>query len=226
MERWLSARVRHPSLRWNFVRSALLTLIVAAGVTFACVLSGVAQTSTPAGTFDRSSNQPLRGSSSFDHATTGFLLTNSHGQAACESCHIAGRFKNTPRQCYGCHNGAITAGKSQNHPPTTNKCEGCHRTTLFTDIGVIDHTQASIFCGACQRPSLLAVSSEIDDEARFDENAFNPVSQGGVIFDHQNTDVSLPSNLRNCAATRRRRRKMATQGSWAIALIQALLLSS
>ena len=39
----------------------------------------------------------------FDHLTTGFELTGSHRDVACESCHTGAVFKGTPRSCVACH---------------------------------------------------------------------------------------------------------------------------
>ena len=58
----------------------------------------------------------------FDHVRTGFPLTGQHTNERCESCHLNGVFKGTPRDCASCH----TAGarwargnvvKPQNHVP-------------------------------------------------------------------------------------------------------------
>jgi hypothetical protein len=35
----------------------------------------------------------------FDHLKTGFALTGFHTNVRCESCHIKGVFKGTPRDC-------------------------------------------------------------------------------------------------------------------------------
>ncbi|MBI5261883.1 MAG: hypothetical protein HY852_08730, partial [Bradyrhizobium sp.] len=90
---------------------------------------------------------------SFDHFSTGFPLTGSHRTVDCGSCHVSGRFKATPTQCVSCHNGAQTSGKPVNHPKTTNRCEACHQTTRWSDIRVIDHTQATAACSACHNGS-------------------------------------------------------------------------
>ena len=72
----------------------------------------------------------------------------------CASCHVGGRFKATPRQCFGCHNGAVTTGKSQSHQQTTAICEGCHQTTQWNDIRLIDHTQTTAPCGNCHNGTI------------------------------------------------------------------------
>ncbi|MDE2577465.1 MAG: hypothetical protein KGL46_01545 [Hyphomicrobiales bacterium] len=106
-----------------------------------------AQSSTPGATFGQSFGGPLRGS--FDHATTSFPLTGAHSAVACESCHAGGKFKNTPRTCFGCHNGSVAAARPPTHPQTTQQCSGCHTPGGWTDLKVIDHTQASAKCSTC-----------------------------------------------------------------------------
>jgi predicted CXXCH cytochrome family protein len=83
-------------------------------------------------------------SSSFNHFLTGFPLTGTHSSVDCASCHVNGRFKGTPRQCFACHNSATAAGKSQAHPQTTNLCESCHLTATWREVRFIDHTQATL----------------------------------------------------------------------------------
>ncbi len=106
-----------------------------------------AQTSTPGGYTMPTFGQPLHGK--FDHNKTKFPLTGAHAQTSCEACHFNGQYKNTLYACPACHNGNKTIGKPPTHPPTSLKCAGCHETTIFSDIKVIDHTQASTKCAAC-----------------------------------------------------------------------------
>lgn len=66
----------------------------------------------------------------FDHLTTGFPLTGQHEFVVCETCHVNGVFRGTPKQCAGCHNSVVARGKSQNHIPTVALCDSCHSTLL------------------------------------------------------------------------------------------------
>lgn len=43
------------------------------------------------------------GGGAFDHQTTGFSLTGKHEDVRCETCHIKGIFKGTPKDCASCH---------------------------------------------------------------------------------------------------------------------------
>lgn len=90
--------------------------------------------------------------SRFDHDPTGFPLTGTHKSVPCASCHINARYKTTPHNCFGCHNGMTAPGAASllgAHPLTTNYCEGCHRTTTWRDYSFIDHVQALGPCAAC-----------------------------------------------------------------------------
>jgi hypothetical protein len=90
--------------------------------------------------------------STFDHDPTGFPLTGTHKSVPCASCHINARFKTTPKNCFGCHNGMTAPGATSllaAHPLTTNYCEGCHKTTTWRDYSFIDHIQALGPCAAC-----------------------------------------------------------------------------
>ena len=51
----------------------------------------------------QSPNSLAQGDTGFDHNTTLFALEGLHEQVRCESCHIKGIFKGTPRDCAGCH---------------------------------------------------------------------------------------------------------------------------
>ena len=65
----------------------------------------------------------------FNHAATGFPLTGGHATAACETCHVAGVFKGTARECDGCHalgKRVVATPKSTSHIVTDAPCETCH----------------------------------------------------------------------------------------------------
>ena len=90
--------------------------------------------------------------SQFDHDPTGFPLTGTHRSVPCASCHLSGRYKNTPHACFGCHDGKTAPGATSllgAHPITTNYCEGCHQTTTWRDYRFIDHVQALGPCANC-----------------------------------------------------------------------------
>lgn len=72
------------------------------------------------------------GEHDFNHATTGFPLSGGHATAACETCHVGGVFKNTPKNCDGCHalgKRVVATPKSSAHVVTDAPCESCHFNT-------------------------------------------------------------------------------------------------
>src|SRR5262249_48399640 len=85
---------------------------------------------------------------SFDHFMTGSPLTGSHYSVDCTSCHVNGRFKGTPRQCIGCHNGGIAPGQRGTHGPTTANCEACHTTATWVQVR-FNHNQILGACASC-----------------------------------------------------------------------------
>ncbi len=78
----------------------------------------------------------------FDHLRTGFALTGAHRSLRCESCHVRGIFKGTPRQCATCHSrasGIASTVKPANHMPTTADCGLCHTSAVWS-IARFDHS--------------------------------------------------------------------------------------
>ena len=127
----------------------------------------------------------------FDHLRTGFALTGTHSKARCESCHLGGVFKGTPRDCETCHvSGSRFAKtnvvKNTGHIPTTQTCDTCHNTRAFTGARM-DH--AGIAKGACStchngtqatgKPNGHPVTTAACDSCH-SPSAWRPVSN----FDH------------------------------------------
>jgi len=97
-----------------------------------------------------------QGSSKFDHLRTGFALQGKHSAVRCESCHISGVFKGTPKDCRSCHSPGLRAAQNAsvvpaNHIPTTLACDSCHNTTAFTAVRFSHATGISPgqTCAAC-----------------------------------------------------------------------------
>ncbi len=72
-------------------------------------------------------------SSKFDHLQTGFPLTGAHVSARCESCHVGGVLKGTPRDCASCHTSGLRLArnnvvKPQQHVASALGCDSCHTT--------------------------------------------------------------------------------------------------
>ncbi len=85
----------------------------------------------------------------FDHVKTGFPLTGAHVQVPCETCHVQGAFKGTPKKCETCHTPdsriQTATVKPSNHIPTQQACNQCHSSTAswtvarFSHVGVVPH---------------------------------------------------------------------------------------
>ena len=57
----------------------------------------------------------------FNHASARFALNGAHGLASCKSCHATARYRDAPRDCYGCHQ------KADKHKARLGPaCESCH----------------------------------------------------------------------------------------------------
>ncbi|WP_395687844.1 cytochrome c3 family protein [Caenimonas koreensis] len=92
------------------------------------------------------------GTTEFDHLRTGYALTGAHKDAKCESCHIGGVFKGTPRDCESCHvSGArfarLNVVKPADHLPSQQTCNTCHTTRTFNGAKM-NHT--GVATGSCQ----------------------------------------------------------------------------
>jgi hypothetical protein len=84
----------------------------------------------------------------FDHTTTGFLLTNGHANLACASCHINNNYNLTiaPTSCGNsqCH---LTTWQTTNNPVHSTSgtafvaanCAVCHNTVSWT-TAIFDHS--------------------------------------------------------------------------------------
>jgi len=65
----------------------------------------------------------------FDHNATAFALSGTHKTTACLSCHVNGRFKGTPRDCYSCH-----ASKDKHNGQFGTACDSCHKPTKWNEV--------------------------------------------------------------------------------------------
>jgi hypothetical protein len=89
--------------------------------------------------------------SSFNHATTGFIISGAHLRERCESCHITTTFRGTPRDCAGCHRpGGLSPGKANNHIPTTTNCDACHTQVAWNPNSFRHQATQGMVQGNCQ----------------------------------------------------------------------------
>jgi hypothetical protein len=120
--------------------SRFLAAIVVAFIT---LLSPVSASAAECTMYEQSHPMwPLTGA----HLSTGKCST-------CASCHKAGIFVGTPRQCTICHTGTtpyMAMGFSTGHIPTTIvECSSCHTTTTFVSPHMSHTSVASMRCDAC-----------------------------------------------------------------------------
>ena len=89
----------------------------------------------------------------FNHEATGFPLTGGHATAACETCHVGGVFKGTPKTCDGCHalgKRVVATPKSTSHIVTDAPCDTCHfNTSTFLGARFNHGTALPGQCATC-----------------------------------------------------------------------------
>jgi hypothetical protein len=137
----------------------------------------------------------------FDHAKTGFPLLGGHATTACGACHLAGRYRDTPKRCIACH-----APDDVHRGSRGEDCAACHVASAWSTAR-FDHARetgfallgrhATLDCAGCHRsakfddkPPRTCVGCHRTDDAhaeRFGENCAtchgNDTWQA-VSFDH------------------------------------------
>ena len=94
--------------------------------------------------------QSFGGGAPFDHNTTGFRLDGAHIRESCESCHIQGLFRGTPRDCTQCHRpGGRAPGKTPSHVPTTAACDACHLSVAWAPSTFRHRSNQGVAVGSC-----------------------------------------------------------------------------
>lgn len=93
----------------------------------------------------------------FDHNTSAFPLTGAHANVACASCHTTG-FKNTPTDCYACHQTAFTTAANPNHVTNniSHTCVTCHSTAGWSPSTFNHATTSFPLTGAHQTANCVA----------------------------------------------------------------------
>jgi Class III cytochrome C family len=112
-------------------------------------------------TLQFSATQPVQAQqvgADFDHSSTGYVLNAQHQNVRCETCHVKGVFKGTPKDCESCHGWnnprATLSVMPVTHIPTGNAtCESCHQANMaqFVDATrTFNHaTVRSLTCVNC-----------------------------------------------------------------------------
>ena len=116
----------------------------------------------------------------FDHSTTGFMLTNGHANVACATCHINNNYNLTtaPTDCgnSGCH---LTTWQRTTNPvhPTAGasfgiaNCSTCHSTVNWT-TATFDHSttgfmltngHANVACALCHTNNNYSLTTTPND---------------------------------------------------------------
>ena len=142
----------------------------------------------------------------FDHNTTGFILTGSHVNVNCSSCHTNGTYKNTPRDCFYCHN-ANDVHRGQ----FGRNCEACHQTTTWSGAR-FDHNNTAfplignhvtLDCSACHKNDVFrgtpkeCFSCHAKDDVHTGQFGTNcsichiPIGWKNINFDHNTSAFPL-----------------------------------
>lgn len=145
-------------------------------------------------------------STRFDHDKTNFKLKDKHADVKCNSCHIDGKYKDTPKQCYACHkkdDDKIHKGKFG------QKCESCHVEKGWKEL-LFDHDRKTKFpllgkhrpplkCTSCHKGDLYkdklqmtCVSCHKKDDDKVHKGNFGPKCETchverdwkEILFDH------------------------------------------
>jgi hypothetical protein len=81
----------------------------------------------------------------FDHLKfTGYALTGAHAALPCTACHIGGRFKGTPADCYSCHTNDYNGANNPSHAQagfSPTLCSTCHDTSSWLNARFDHNTQ-------------------------------------------------------------------------------------
>ncbi|MGZ8271223.1 MAG: cytochrome c3 family protein, partial [Methylophilus sp.] len=137
----------------------------------------------------------------FDHAKTGFTLNGAHINARCESCHVNGLFKGTPKDCVGCHQKSSrmnTTSMPMGHMATKNTCQSCHvpaswTPAVFSHEGVL----AGTACASCHdgKHAIGKSATHIKTNAACESCHKSTTSFASAKFTHQSV---TPGSCASC----------------------------
>jgi len=150
----------------------------------------------------------------FDHLKTGFALTGAHVQARCESCHLNGLFKGTPRDCASCHVAGMGYSRGNvvrpvNHVPTSLACSECHNTRTYVGATFNHRGVAAGSCQTCHNGSMASgkPASHIQTTASCDSCHRTTAWVPAAGFDHAGV---VPGTCITCHGTGKATGKPAT----------------
>ena len=146
------------------------------------------------------------GNATFDHTKSGFPLTGKHTTVNCASCHVGGKYKGTPKDCYSCH-----ANDDNHNGQLGTDCMACHTPAGWGDVK-FDHSKSGfpltgkhvgVNCASCHPGGQYrgtpkdCYSCHAQDDAHDGELGTNcsacHTTNGwqGATFDHSNTSFPL-----------------------------------
>ena len=149
----------------------------------------------------------------FDHARTGYPLSGMHANARCESCHVNGVLKGTPRDCGSCHTAGSRWSRANvvqptGHLPTQSACDTCHGLQSFSGARFSHTGVAAGSCATCHNGSVTAAAAKpaahVQTSASCDRCHKTAGWQSASGFDH--TSVST-GNLCHLPQRRARHRQ-------------------
>ncbi|HLF95644.1 MAG TPA: hypothetical protein VI457_00730 [Methylococcaceae bacterium] len=140
----------------------------------------------------------------FDHMSTGFVLRGAHDRLPCESCHIGGKFRGTPKLCRGCHERSTeieASKKSPNHIPTVMECDTCHdvnQRSLSWQVVRMNHIGIATSCASCHNGISATGKSatHIPTMAPCEICHRSTISFAGAIMDH--VGAGITANCFSC----------------------------
>ncbi len=170
--------------------------------------------------------QPQVAGRAFDHLKTGFALTGVHVSAQCESCHVNGVFRGTPKDCVSCHisGNRISRGNvviTPTHMPTQQSCDSCHNTRSFMGARFDHMGIAAGSCASCHNgtvakgksPGHIPTQAACDschkststwNSARPDHNTFSAATNCASCHDGRTasgkTGTHIPVGSTNCTS--------------------------
>ena len=138
----------------------------------------------------------------FDHLATGFALTGRHREAKCESCHLNGVLKGTPKVCATCHSQGSrfqTSKLPTQHVPVRGaSCDSCHRSDAWSPARFSHAEVARGSCASCHNGVTAAGKSashpttSLSCDSCHRSNAWSP-----ALFDHSQVSAGTCSTCHN-----------------------------
>ncbi len=136
------------------------------------------------------------------HLSTGFPLVGAHETTRCESCHVRGMFKGTPKDCVSCHGPGArisTFTMAAGHPVVTQPCTVCHNQIAFNSVK-FDHTNAMPgSCASCHNGMQASgkPTSHVVTRDSCDTCHKSTAMWSGATFNHQSVRAGTCTSCHN-----------------------------